>query len=301
MISIKQLSYALAIAKTLHFKKAADSCNISQSALSTALLELEKQLELQIFERSNKKILITPIGEEVLKRARNICLQVEELQHLSEAQKQPLSFPLSVGFIPTIAPFLLPKVLPILHRHYPDTKLNIVEEQSTVLVEMVKNGEIDTAVLALPYPCDGLLTFEFWQEDFYWVALKKDQQHNRKEITSDELKHQNILLLKEGHCLKDHILDSCRLSDQIANHGYGATSLTTLIQMVLGGLGTTLIPAMALDQLIPKHGALSAAHLNVPGPHRRIAFIIRPNYSRMPSIEALICICNQALGGQGMK
>ncbi len=295
MITIKQLSYALAVAKTLHFRKAAEASNISQSALSTALLELEKQLGLQIFERDNKKVLITPIGEEVLERARNIFLQVKELQHLSEAQKMPLSFPLSVGVIPTIAPFLLPKVLPVLHRHYSDAKLNIVEEQSRVLVEMVKSGEIDTAVLALPYPCDGLLTFEFWQEDFYWVALKKDQQQNRKEITSDELKHQNLMLLKEGHCLKDHIMDACRLSAQVANHGYGATSLNTLIQMVLGGLGTTLIPAMALDQLIPQNGALSAAHLNEPGPHRRIAFIIRPNYSRMSSIEALISICNQAL------
>jgi len=296
MISIKQLSYALAVAKTLHFKKAAEACHVSQSALSTALTELEKQLGIQIFERDNKKVLVTPIGEEVLKRASSIYLQVEELQHLAEAQSQPLSFPISVGIIPTIAPFLLPKILPKMAEQYPNAKLNVIEEQSRVLVEMVRGGEIDTAILALPYPCVGLLSFEFWQEDFYWVALKNTKHAKQKEITNNELNHQNLMLLKEGHCLKDHIVDACQISEQVANHGYGATSLNTLIQMVVGNLGTTLIPEMARDQLISQNGKLSAVHLNEPGPHRRIAFIIRPNYSRMASIEAFTDICKQALG-----
>ena len=295
MISIKQLSYALAVAKTLHFKKAAEACHVSQSALSTALTELEKQLGIQIFERDNKKVLVTPIGEEVLKRANSIYLQVEELQHLAEAQSQPLSFPISVGIIPTIAPFLLPKILPVISQQYPDAKLNVIEEQSRVLVEMVRNGEIDTAILALPYHCEGLLSFEFWQEDFYWVALKDAKHATQKEITNNELNHQNLMLLKEGHCLKDHIIDACKISEQVANHGYGATSLNTLIQMVLGNLGTTLIPEMARDQLVSQSDKLSAVHLNEPGPHRRIAFIIRPNYSRMASIEALTEVCKQAL------
>ncbi|MDY6943484.1 MAG: LysR substrate-binding domain-containing protein [Pseudomonadota bacterium] len=295
MISIKQLSYALAAEKTLHFRKAAELCNISQSALSTALNELEKQLGLQIFERDNKKVLVTPIGKQVLEQARRIMLQVEELQHLADSQKIPLSFPLSVGIIPTVAPFLLPKILPALNRHYPRAQLNIVEEQSQVLVDMVRAGEIDTAILALPFPIDGLLKLEFWQEDFYWVALKDDKHAQQKEITSDELNHSNLMLLKEGHCLKDHILDACKLSEQTANHGFGATSLNTLVQMVMGRLGTTLIPEMALDQLISQNPALSAVHLNEPGPHRRIAFVIRPNYTRISSIEALIALCEAAL------
>lgn len=295
MISIKQLNYALAAEKTLHFKKAAELCNISQSALSTALTELEKQLGIQIFERDNKKVLVTPMGKEVLDRARKIMLQVDDLQHLADSQKAPLSFPLSVGVIPTIAPYLLPKVFPVLNKEHPQAQLNIVEEQSHVLVDMVRKGDIDTAILALPFPCEGLLTMEFWEEDFYWVALKGDKYTEQTEITSHELNHSNLMLLKEGHCLKDHILDACQLPEQTANHGFGATSLNTLIQMVMGKLGTTLIPAMAMDQLIKQNRKLSAVHLNEQGPHRRIAFIFRPNYTRLSSLEALAELSQRAL------
>lgn len=295
MISIKQLSYALAVEKTLHFKKAAELSNISQSALSTSLNELEKQLGLQVFERDNKKVLITPIGKQVLEHARKILLQVEDLHHLADSQENPLSFPLTIGVIPTICPYLLPKILPVLNQRYPQCHLNIVEDQSHVLVDMVKRGEIDTAILALPYPCEGLLSMEFWQEDFYWVALKGERHSQQKEISSSELNSSNLMLLKEGHCLKEHVLEACKLPEQAANQGFGATSLSTLIQMVLGELGTTLIPKMAVDPLISQHDELVTVHLTEPGPHRRIAFILRPNYTRTSSIEALIDICKEAL------
>ncbi|MDF1643215.1 MAG: LysR substrate-binding domain-containing protein [Pseudomonadales bacterium] len=295
MISIKQLSYALAVEKTLHFKKAAELSNISQSALSTSLTELEKQLGLQIFERDNKKVLVTPVGKQVLEHARKILLQVEELQHLADSQKNPLSFPLTIGVIPTICPYLLPKILPILNQRYPEFQLNIIEDQSHVLVDMVRRGEIDSAILALPYPCEGLLSMEFWQEDFYWVALKGDMHAQQKEISSNELSHCDLMLLKDGHCLKEHVLEACKLPAQTTNQSFGATSLNTLIQMVLGKLGTTLIPEMAMDALISQHEALTAVHLSEPGPHRRIAFILRPNFTRTPSIEALLSICKEAL------
>lgn len=298
MITIKQLSYALAVEKTLHFKKAAERCHVSQSALSTALNELEKQLGLQIFERDNKKVLVTPVGREVLQRARSIMLQVDDLTHLAESQKAPLSFPMSLGLIPTIGPYLLPRILPALQAQHPKLTLNVVEEQSHVLVDMVRRGEIDTAILALPFPCEGLLTFEFWQEDFFWVAHQSEKHSDQQEITSDELDQAHLMLLKEGHCLKDHILEACKLKGQKANHGFGATSLNTLIQMVIGKLGTTLVPEMALDTLIAHTPQLSAVHLNEPGPHRRIAFIVRPNYSRLSSVEALISLCRECLSKQ---
>jgi len=298
MISMKQLSYALAVEKTLHFKRAADISNISQSALSTALNELEKQLGLKIFERNNKKVLVTPVGKQVLKQARKILLQVDELQHLADSQRAPLSFPLTVGVIPTICPYLLPLVLPVLNQRYPQCQLKIVEDQSHVLVDMVRRGEIDTAILALPFPCEGLLSMEFWQEDFYWVALKQDEKTRRSDISSKELNNCDLMLLKDGHCLKEHILEACKLPEQAANQGFGATSLNTLIQMVLGKLGTTLIPQMAMEPLIAQHTELAAVHLNEPGPHRRIAFILRPNYTRTSSIEALMDICKQQLAQQ---
>ncbi|PIE40651.1 MAG: LysR family transcriptional regulator [Gammaproteobacteria bacterium] len=295
MVSIKQLHYALAVEKLLHFKKAAEYCNISQSALSTALHELEKQLGIQIFERDNKKVLITPLGKEVLNRARKIALQVDDLHHLADDNKEPLSFPLTVGVIPTIAPYLLPKIFPALNREHPQCQLNIVEEQSHVLLDMLREGEIDTAILALPYAIDGLLSIEFWQEDFYWVALKGEKYTDLQEITSHELNQSHLMLLKDGHCLKNHILDACKLPEQTANHGFGVINLSTLIQMVLGRLGSTLIPEMALNQLLSQNKELTAIHLNEPGPHRRIAFIFRPNYTRLSSIEALVNICKGAL------
>lgn len=298
MISTKQLTYALAVEKTLHFKRAAEMCHISQSALSTALNELESQLGLQIFERDNRKVLVTPLGREVLRRARDIINQVEELERLADSQKAPLAFPISIGIIPTIAPYLLPKILPLIDADYPNATLTVVEAQSHVLVEKVRSGDIDTAILALPFPCEGLLTLEFWQEDFYWVALKGEQHTNQKEITSEELTQSKLMLLSEGHCLKDHILDACKWSHQADTHGFGATSLNTLIQMVLGKLGTTLVPAMALDQLVAQSDQLRAIHLAEPGPHRRIAFIVRPNYTRLSSVEVLKAICIKALSGK---
>ncbi len=295
MISIKQLIYALSVEETLHFRKAAEKCNISQSALSTALNELEKQLGLQIFERDNKKVLVTPVGKQVLQQARSIILQVENLQHFAEFNKAPLSYPLRIGLIPTIAPFLLPKLLPALNRLYPEAKLDIVENQSHILVDMVRNGELDTAILALPFPCEGLLTMEFWQEDFYWVTLKGNDHSLQKEITSDELKNCKLLLLKEGHCLKDQILSVCNRINHTANQSLSATSLNTLIQMVLGNLGTTLIPEMAIEPLTSQHKSLSVIHLNEPGPHRQLAFVLRPNFTRLSSIEALTAICKEEL------
>ncbi|MBL4660127.1 MAG: LysR family transcriptional regulator, partial [Alcanivoracaceae bacterium] len=184
MISFKQLSYALAAAETLHFKKASEKCNISQSALSTALNELEKQLGLKIFERNNKKVLITPAGHNILQQASQILLQVNDLEHFAETHKEPLSFPLSIGIIPTIAPFILPKLLPILRQKYPKAKLNIEENQSHVLVNMVKSGELDTAIIALPFPITGLLTLKFWAEDFFWITLKGNKYSQQKEINS---------------------------------------------------------------------------------------------------------------------
>lgn len=299
MISLKQLTYALAVEKTHHFKKAADLCAVSQSALSTAITELEKQLEIQIFERDNKKVLITPVGQQFLAKAHQIRLAVDDLYMLANAEKAPLSYPMTVGVIPTIAPYLLPKVLPGLRQAFPDFKLSIVEEQSHVLVDKVRKGEVDAAILALPYEHDGLLAFEFWHEDFYWVTHKDNEHATQQEITSDELREARLMLLKEGHCLKEHALAACKMQSTETDNSLDSTSLHTLIQMVAGRMGSTLVPAMALDQLVTGSNELSAVHLNEKGPHRRIAFIVRPNYTGVNNIEALMDLFRQQLEAAG--
>ncbi len=295
MVSIKQLGYALAAEKTLHFKKAAELSHVSQSTFSTAINELEQNLGIHIFERNNKKVMVTPLGEKVLDQAREIMNGVKQLNDFSKELKSPLSFPLSIGIIPTVAPFFLPKLLPALKQQYPNAQLKIIEEQSHVLVDKLRNGEIDSAVLALPYDINGLTALTFWEEDFYWITPKNSDKSKYKEISSKELTETNLMLLHEGHCLKNHILDVCKLPTETSGHNFGATSLNTLIHMVKGGLGTTLIPEMALEQLVDNKQELSAVPLKENSPHRSIAFVIRPNYTRMSSIEILINLSQEAL------
>jgi len=295
MITLKQVTYILAVEKTLHFKKAAEICSISQSALSTAISEMEKQLGFQVFERDNKKVLITPIGARCLQKAHSIKIQMDDLYQLGQALKAPLSYPMSIGIIPTIGPYLLPRVLPGVRHQYPDFQLRIIEEQSHVLVNKVRSGELDTAILALPFDIEGLLAFEFWEEDFYWITHCDDELAQQTEITSAELKQSHLMLLKDGHCLKEHALAACRLPSSETDTSLASTSLNMLVQMVAGRMGTTLIPAMALDQLLSGNSELKAAHLNEPGPHRKIAFISRPNYPGVKNIELLMKLFRQKL------
>ncbi len=287
MLTLKQLNYALAVEKTLHFKKAADVCNVSQSALSTAINELERQLGVMIFERNNKQVLVTDEGLPILAKAKQIKIEVDELMQLTRANKAPLSQPMTFGVIPTIGPYLLPKVLPEIRKQHPDFKLKIVEDQSHVLVDKLRSGEIDAAILAMPYAIDGLMRFDFWQEDFYWITHKDEGSDTQQEISSDELEVEKLMLLKDGHCLKDHALAACSLQSRQQNSDFDSTSLYTLIQMVAGRLGTTLVPQMALAPLINNQSELRAVHLNEPGPHRVISLVIRPNYVRANEITLI--------------
>jgi len=208
MISLKQIKYALAVQKHLHFRKAAEECAVSQSAMSTALAEMERQLGFAVFERNNKKVFVTPIGEQALQKARAIQVEVNDLLRLVETQKSELSYPMSVGIIPTICPYLLPAVLPGLRDNYPDFNMRVIEDQSQQLVEKVRAGLIDTAIVALPYDVEGLLTFEFWQEDFFWVTHSSELPANTREIASNDIDQSRLILLQDGHCLKDHVLQS---------------------------------------------------------------------------------------------
>ncbi len=294
MISFKQIRYALAVERTLHFRKAAEACAVSQSALSTALSEMEKQLGFQVFERNNKQVLVTTLGKQALAKAHEIQLLMSDLEKLGEDPDHPLQTSMSLGMIPTICPFLLPVVLPALHSEYPQLHLQISEEQSQVLVEQVRNGDLDTAVLALPFDCEGLLTFKFWQEDFFWITQVDDELAQKQQLSNDELDPHRLMLLKDGHCLKDHALSVCHLPN-ISDHHLGATSLNTLVQLVANGLGTTLIPAMAVGPLLQDNPRIARVPLAEPGPHREIAFIVRPNYPGLKKIELLMDLFQREL------
>ena len=194
MITLRQLEFALAVAKHKHFKRAAEECSISQSALSLGIAELEKQLDTQIFERNNKQVLITPIGEQLLQRAQTIFSEIQDLITMAHSHQTPLAYPMTIGIIPTIAPYLLPKVLPALTDKYPTFEMTVVEKQTERLLDLVRYGHIDTAIIALPYVVEGLHVFEFWAEDFFAVFPKGSDLARLDHITSSQLSKTNLLL-----------------------------------------------------------------------------------------------------------
>ncbi|HAO59330.1 MAG TPA: LysR family transcriptional regulator [Psychrobacter sp.] len=287
MITLRQLEFALAVAKHRHFKRAAEECNISQSALSLGVAELEKQLDTQIFERNNKQVLITPIGEEILIRAQRVFSEINDLTTRAQSHQTPLAYPMTVGMIPTIAPYLLPKVLPELKAQYPNFRMTVVEQQTERLLEQVRYGHIDTAIIALPYAVEGLHTFEFWQEDFFAIFPNDNPLANLKTISSDQLGKANLMLLGEGHCLTDQALTVCSFDRDEFKSNFSDASLNTLIQMALAGMGTTLIPEMALNQVHRQNNEVATIPLTEQGPHRRIAFVTRLNYARVDDVNLL--------------
>jgi LysR family hydrogen peroxide-inducible transcriptional activator len=287
MLTFKQIDYALAVGKNLHFKKAADECYVSPSTLSNAITELETQLGVKIFERNNKKVIVTSLGHEILSKAKKIKLEVQNIHELAQHNVDGLSSSLSIGIIPTISPYFLPLVLPKIQKEFSNLQLKIEEGQSQILTNRVKEGDLDMAILALPYDLQDLMSFKFWQEDFFWVSHSQNKNAGKSEIRASELEHSELMLLEDGHCLKDHILDACNI-DSSSQYSLKASSLNTLIQLVKGKMGTTLVPKMALKELVGNKKDLSISHLDEPGPHREIALIIRPNYAGMESVKILI-------------
>ena len=294
MLTLKQIEYALAVEKFLHFKKAADACFISPSTLSNAISELEIKLGIQIFERTNKKVIVTSAGKEILKKAKDVKHGMFEINELARTFSSEKFQSISIGIIPTISPYLLPLVLPKVQQDLPFLDLNIEENQSNVLVRKVQEGELDLAILALPYDIGELKSIKFWSEDFYWISSKKNNKLGQSNISASQLSDKNLLLLVDGHCLKDHILEACNI-DSSASYSLKASNLETLIQLVKGKMGTTLIPEMALNQLVRNKKGLYASHLSEKSPHREIAMIFRETYSGQKNINKLKVLFEKCL------
>ena len=294
MLTLKQIKYALAVEKNLHFKKAADECFISPSTLSNAITELESYLGVKIFERNNKKVILTSIGKEILAKAKKIKLEINSINELAQHSSGFLGSSISLGIIPTISPYFLPLILPKVRKKFSNLKFKIEEGQSQILLDKVSEGDLDIAILALPYDTKDLATFKFWEEDFFWVSNAQDNNVGKAEIKASELENADLLLLEDGHCLKDHILGACNFSSS-SRYSLKASSLNTIIQLVKGRMGTTLIPKMALKELIGNKKNFSIAHLNEPGPHREIALVTRPDYAGMDSMNLLINFFEQCL------
>lgn len=295
--TLRQLQYLTAVVDEKHFGHAAEKCFVTQSTLSAGIQDLEELLEVSLLERTNRKVLPTPIGEEIAGRALQILSLSEDLVDLAQSERNPLSGRIQVGIIPTISPFLLPKVLPTVRRELPDLEIVLIEDQSERLLDKLEAGSIDVAILAFPFNIRGLTHRIFAQEPF-WVALPKQHRlAGRKTLKSSELPTNELLLLAEGHCMREHALSACQLPASAQRKSVQATSLYTLIEMVASGLGITLIPDMAINSDMVSHSDISLVPLANQDNQamREIGLIWRPSFRRTQTLEQLAQTISDAL------
>jgi len=277
--SLTQLRHLVAVAEVGHFGRAAEACFITQSSLSASIKELETALGRVLIERTRRRVMVTPLGDAVVARARGLLRGAEDIVDLVQAAGAPLTGPLRLGVIPTIGPFLLPRVLPAIRGVHPSLKIYLREDTSAKLIEGLKKGDLDLALLAFPYDVDGLESYVF-ADDPFWVAFTKDAGYGAKErLTYADLGADEMILLEEGHCLRDHALGiGGKRRPQAAD--FGATSMMTLVQMVDNGLGVTLLPKMAVDAGLTRGTGVQVRPLEGARAQRRIGFCWRPSSPR---------------------
>ena len=246
MPSLKQLRYVCAVAEHKHFSKAAQACHVTQSTLSAAIQELESQLGVVIFERNKKSVLITPLGARLLHQARLILGNVEDFVGLAKSHDEALTGEIRLGVIPTIGPFMLPHLLAELRKSYPKLKLYLKEALSAPLLQQLQEGKLDLAILAFPYVMPDMETLSLFRDDFVLCLPPGHQLEKSKQVKQHQLQGESLLLLEEGHCLRDHALEACKLESADTDLVDQGTSLHTLVQMVANGLGVTLLPAISV-------------------------------------------------------
>ena len=285
--SLKQLTYLVALAKELNFTRAAETCFVGQSTLSAGLKELEDGLGIHLVERDRQNVSITPAGQEVLERAKTILAASQDLVEYAGASGKPMTATIRLGVIPTIAPFLLPIVLPEVRKRFPDLKITLREDLTANLLSRMAEHKLDFALIALPYDTSGLLVEELFDDDFWLVARAGDPAIKGKEVTLPAKMAERLLLLEEGHCLREHSLQACKKADIRKAEGMEATSLLTLLQMVESGLGIALLPEMAVKSSLLNSTELVAKALASPAPKRVIALVARASTAHTQEFIAL--------------
>jgi LysR family hydrogen peroxide-inducible transcriptional activator len=295
--TLRQLRYLVAIADHRHFGRAAEACFATQSTLSAGLQELENLLDVKLVERSKRRVMLTPLGEAVVARARIVLREAEDLAELAQAAKDPLSGPLRLGVIPTIGPYLLPRVLPPLRQHYPNLRLYLREDMTARLLDALHDGEIDAALIALPFPTDELEVRQLGADPFLLACRSDDPLARAKPPELAHLPEERLLLLDEGHCLREHALAACRLEPAHHRDDFRATSLPTLVQMVANQLGITLLPKMAVDAGLLAGTGLITRDLADTTPARNIALVWRKTTPRAREFDLLAGVLKEFAAG----
>jgi LysR family transcriptional regulator, hydrogen peroxide-inducible genes activator len=284
--TLKQLQYLVALRRYGHFGKAADACFVTQSTLSAGLRELEALLGVTLVERTRRLVRFTALGERIADKAIRVLREAEELSEMARAEGKPLHGELRMGVIPTIAPFLLPAMLPRLRSEWPELKLFLREETSAAACEALHRGQLDCVLLALPFSCgeiDAALLFD----DALYVAFPPGEAPNSRSVDAAVIDENRLLLLEDGHCLKDHALSACNRPEIRANASMMGTSLHTLVQMVDNGLGLTFVPGMAIENGILQGTRVEAKKLKSDHGFRRVALIWRRSSPRESEFQLL--------------
>ena len=293
--TVKQLQYLVALRRYGHFGRAADACFVTQSTLSAGLRELETLLGVTLVERTRRVVRFTALGEKIADKAIKVLRETEELAEMARAQGRPLHGELRMGVIPTIAPFLLPAMLPQLRAQWPALKLYLREETSSAACEALHRGQLDCVLLALPYACgdiDSALLFD----DPLYVAYPRGEAPSAPAVLASEIDENRLLLLEDGHCLKDHALSACNRPDLRAHAEMMGTSLHTLVQMVDNGLGVTFVPEMAINAGLLSRTGVDARPLRSDTPYRRIALIWRRSSPREAEFQMLATTLRRIAG-----
>ena len=295
--SLKQLRYFVTLAQELNFTRAAELCFVGQSTLSAGLKELEDSLGVRLVERDRQNVSITPIGLDVLESAKLILASTQDLLEFASAAGKSMTGTIRLGVIPTIAPFLLPHVLPAIREQYPNLKIALREDLTVNLLERVADHRLDFALIALPFDTAGFLVKELLNDEFWLVAREGDPAIKGKEIQMPAKMADRLLLLEEGHCLRDHTMQACKHSDIQNVDGIEATSLLTLLQMVESGMGIALLPEMAVKGGLLNGSELIARPLSPPAPKRVIALVARPSTAHLEELNALAAAIQEQFQG----
>ena len=292
-MNLRDLKYLVALADLRHFGKAADACFVSQPTLSTQIRKLEDELGVVLVERAPRKVMLTAAGLDVVQRARRIVADVEQMREAARRSRDPESGTLRLGVFPTLGPYLLPHVVPTLRARFPQLELLLVEEKSDELLQRLREGKLDAALLALPLHDDQLHAEFLFEEPFVLAAPQQHPLARRSALDAAELSDETLLLLEDGHCLRDQALDVCRLSGAREKSGFRATSLETLRQMVAAGVGVTLLPALTVHEPIAQPANIRLVPFRGTAPSRRIALVWR----KSSALDAFLHQLGDAIGG----
>jgi LysR family hydrogen peroxide-inducible transcriptional activator len=290
-VNLRDLRYLVAVADHRHFGRAAEACFVSQPTLSTQIKKLEEELGVELVERNPRRIMLTAVGEQVVDRARDVLREADSIAEIARRSVDPAAGTLRLGIFPTLGPYLLPHVVPTVHRRFPQLELLLVEEKTEEILRQLKAGALDAGILALPVEDDQLQVEPLFVEDFV-LAVPADHPLAGRQgaVPGSVLGGERVLLLDEGHCLRDQALSVCSTAGAQERTGFRATSLETLRQMVAAGVGITLLPQLAVSPPVPASEDVTLLSFEPPVPTRRIAMLWRgtsPYRAFLPELAAL--------------